>query len=379
MASVDRQLISIYLLTATLMVGYGAIFSLLAEIRDNFGLTSSGIGFVGAAAFASGFVAQLFLSRFADSGYGSLMIQAGLIICIASTCWMAVADSLSEWILSRGALGFGSGIVRPAIRRYIVIRDPASAGRSLGVLTAYETAGFLVGPVIAAILNSTLGLAANFIVLAVLLLIFTPFVFKIEIPSAPRPPGQGILLELIKRPAMQSCIAMGIAFWITIGVFEAIWAVYMSDLGASQVFIGLTMSLFGIPMIFISPRAGEYAQQKGSLNIAVVSIGIAICCMISYGALEHIWLLCIPLLIHAIADAFTMPATQLAVTQASGEDALASGQGLYGAVSMAVGAVTAAAGGILYQEGGAAGVWWASGAAMIFFMIIAWWRGKELR
>ncbi|MBO6658276.1 MAG: MFS transporter [Pseudomonadales bacterium] len=379
MASVDRQLISIYLLTATLMVSYGAIFSLLAEIRDSFGLTSAGIGFVGAAAFASGFVAQLFLSRFADSGYGSLMIQTGLVICIASTCWMAVADSLPEWILSRAALGFGSGIVRPAIRRYIVIRDPASAGRSLGVLTAYETAGFLVGPVIAAILNSTLGLTANFIVLAILLLIFTPFVFKIDIPSAPRPPGQGILLELIKRPAMQSCIAMGIAFWITIGVFEAIWAVYMSDLGASQVFIGLTMSLFGIPMIFISPKAGEFAQKKGSLNVAVVSIGIAICCMISYGILQHIWLLCIPLLIHAIADAFTMPATQLAVTQASGEDALASGQGLYGAVSMAVGAVTAAVGGILYQEGGAGSVWWTSGAAMIFFMMIAWWRGKELR
>ena len=74
-----------------------------------------------------------------------------------------------------------------------------------------------------------------------------------------------------------------------------------------------------------------------------------------------------------------LQATQLAVTQASGEDALASGQGLYGAVSMAVGAVTAAAGGILYQEGGAAGVWWASGTAMVFFMMIAWWRGADLK
>ncbi|MBL6691504.1 MAG: MFS transporter [Pseudomonadales bacterium] len=379
MATVDRQLVSIYLLTATLMVGYGAIFSLLAEIRDDFSLTSSGIGFIVAAAFASGFVAQLFLSRFADSGHGSVMMQTGLIICIASTVWMIIADSLAEWILSRGALGFGAGIVRPAIRRHIVIQDPASAGRSLGVLTAYETAGFLVGPVIAALLNSTVGLSANFVVLAILLAIFTPFVFQLDIPGSPSPPKQGILLELIQRPAMQSCLAMGIAFWITIGVFEAIWAVYLSDLGASQVFIGLTMSLFGIPMIFISPIAGDFAQHKGALNIAIVSIGVAIACMLAYGVLENIWLLCLPLLVHAIADAYTMPATQLAVTQASGEDAIATGQGLFGAVGMAVGAITAAAGGMLYQESGAAGVWWVSGIAMILLMAIAWWRGDELK
>ncbi len=379
MANFDRQLVSIYLLTATLMVGYGAIFSLLAEIRNSFGLTSAGIGFIGAAAFASGFVAQLFLSRFADAGHGSLMMQTGLIICIASTLWMIFADSLTEWILSRGALGFGSGIVRPAIRRYIVLKDPASAGRSLGVLTAYETAGFLVGPVIAAILNTTLGLGANFVVLAILLALFTPFVFTLQITGSVSPPERGILIKLICTPTMQSCLAMGIAFWITIGVFEAIWAVFLSDLGASQIFIGLTMSLFGIPMIFISPWAGELAQRRGTLNIATASIGVSILCMFSYGFIENLWLLCLPLLIHALADAYTMPATQLAVTQASGQDAIATGQGLFGAVGMAVGAATAALSGILYEQSGAAGLWGISGTLMILLMIFAWWRGAQLR
>jgi hypothetical protein len=67
------------------MVGYGAIFSLLAEIRNTFGFSATGVGFIGAAAFISGFIAQLGLSRYADLGYGSLMIKAGLFFCIAAT------------------------------------------------------------------------------------------------------------------------------------------------------------------------------------------------------------------------------------------------------------------------------------------------------
>ena len=375
----DPELIDLYLLTAALMLGYGAIFSLLAEIRDSFGLSNAGVGFIGAAAFASGFVAQLFLARLADIGHGRRMLQIGLAICILSTVWMIFADSLLEWIVSRGALGFGTGVVRPAIRRHIVISNPRAAGKALGLLTACETAGFLLGPVIAAMLNVTLGLPATFILFALMLMAFIPSVMRIQIPGAFEPPARDVMLTLLRQPAMQSCIALGVAFWITVGVFEAIWAVFLTDLGASLMFIGLTMSLFSIPMIFIAPYAGELAHRRGPLNVAVFSLGAAIICMLAYGGLASIWLLCIPLFIHAIVDAFTMPAIQLAVVQASGKNAIASGQGLTGAVSMAVGAITAATGGVLYDQTGAAGLWWISGAAMTLLLIFAWYRGDALK
>lgn len=369
----------LYVLTAILMVSYGAIFSLLAEIRDSFGFSSTGIGFIGAAAFVSGFIAQIGLSRYADLGHGNLMMKAGLLVCIAATAWMVFAVSLPEWIASRGLLGFGAGIVRPAIRRLLVVGDPKKAGYALGVLAAYETAGFLIGPAIAAFINTWFGLSETFIVLTVLLIIVFPLVIGAHVPAAKNPPGKAIVLELIKLPAMQSCLAMGVAFWITIGVFEVIWAIFLSDLGATQIFIGLTMSLFGLPMIFISPRAGSLAQTRGPLNIAILSIGVAIVCMFSYGFIDSIWLICIPLCIHAIADAFTMPATQFAVAKASGEDAIASGQGLFGATGMLVAAVTASASGWLYDSSGASGLWWISASAMILLMLIAWWRGGDLR
>ena len=374
-----HRLIGLYALTVVLMVGYGAIFSLLAEIRNTFGFSATGVGFIGAAAFISGFIAQLGLSRYADLGYGSLMMKAGLLFCIAATAWMVFADSLPEWITSRGALGFGAGIVRPAIKRLVFIDNPANAGYALGVLAAYETAGFLIGPVIAAFVNTWFGLSETFVLLTILLIIVFPLVVGVHVPAAKTPPGKAILFELIKLPAMQSCLAMGAAFWITMGVFEVIWAIFLSDLGATQIFIGLSMSLFGLPMVFISPRAGSLAQRRGPLRVAILSIGVAILCMFSYGFIDNIWVICIPLCIHAIADAFTMPATQFAVARASGEDAIASGQGLFGAIGMLIAAVTASAGGWLYDLSGASGLWWISASAMIVLLLIAWWRGGDLR
>jgi MFS transporter, DHA1 family, multidrug resistance protein len=374
-----HQLTGLYILTAILMVGYGAIFSLLAEIRDSFGFSATGVGFIGAAAFVSGFIAQLGLSRYADLGYGSLMMKVGLLFCIAATAWMVFADSLPEWIASRAALGFGAGIVRPAIRRLVFIDNPTNAGYALGVLAAYETAGFLIGPAIAAFVNTWFGLSETFVVLTILLVVVFPLVIGVQVPAAKIPPGKTIVLELIKLPAMQSCLAMGAAFWITIGVFEVIWAIFLSDLGATQIFIGLSMSFFGLPMIFISPRAGALAQRRGPLRVAILSIGVAILCMFSYGFIDNLWVICIPLCIHAITDAFTMPATQFAVARASGEDAIASGQGLFGAVGMLVAAVTASAGGWLYDLSGASGLWWISASAMMVLMLIAWWRGGDLR
>ena len=109
------QTIGLYVLTAILMVSYGAIFSLLAEIKNIFGFSATGVGFIGAAAFISGFVAQISLSRYADLGYGSTMMKAGLLGCVVGTGWMAFAETLAEWITSRFILGFGAGIIRPCL------------------------------------------------------------------------------------------------------------------------------------------------------------------------------------------------------------------------------------------------------------------------
>ena len=376
--ALSRRLIGIYLLTAVLMVGYGAVFSLLAEIRGAFGFSETAVGLIGGAAFAAGFVAQIALSSLADRGHGGQLLRVGMALAFASMVWMVVAETLTEWLGARALLGFGAGCVRPAVRRFAIIADPARAGAAIGTLAAFETAGFLIGPVLASLMFTFWGLRSTFIVLAVLIAALSPVVVRARIPGAEQP-RQYAMWRLLAKPAMQSSLATGIAFYIAVGVFEAIWAVFMDDLGASQVFIGVTMSVFALPMVFISPRAGAWAQRTGTLTITTGGMAIAIVCMLIYGWVASPWLLCIPLAIHAIADACTMPANQLAVGYASGDDALAAGQGLFGATGMVVATLAAVGSGALYQYAGPAGLWTTSAVVMAVCIAFAWLRGAALR
>ncbi|MDP6469919.1 MAG: MFS transporter [Pseudomonadales bacterium] len=377
--SMQSLLYKLYLLIAVLMVSYGAIFTLLAEIRNQFGFSETSIGLIGGMAFISGFIAQLSVGKRIDQGQGRLVLRLGLALALAGSVWMIFADTLLEWLLSRGLLGFGAGCIRPAVRRLVLIIDPGEVGKNMGLLSSYEMAGFLLGPVAASVVATWSSMYVTFIILSLMLLAMIPIVVRADIPGSEDAELDGIHLELLASPAMRSCLSCGIAFYITVGVFEAIWAVFLADLGASQLFIGLTMSLFAVPMLVVAPRAGTLAQRRGPLNVTIFSIGTAALCMLTYGFLESIILLCIPLAIHSAADAFTMPANQLAVGMASGKRALATGQGLFGAVGMAVSAVAAIGGGMLYEQFGASGLWLFSALLMFVCLIYAWFTGSELR
>ena len=368
---------ALYILSTVLMGGYAAIFTLLAQLRAIFGFTEFEVGAITASAFLAGFFAQITLSRLADTGQGASLMKIGIAVSIIGAGWMCVADSLTAWILSRVLLGFGAGAVRPAMRRLAFVINPAKAGEMLGRLAAWEMVGFLVGPILASVLFELGGITLPFFCLTGVLLAVVPFVLRVTIPGS-EAPLEKPMRALLKRPAMQSCIALGVAFYLAVGAFDALWALFISDLGASQLYIGVTLSLFTLPMILVAPYAGRYASQHNLLRLLTKSLGLAVIMITSYAFIDSIWWICLPLVIHAIADAVSMPATQLAVGKASGETALAAGQGLFGAVGLIVAAVASLGGGYLYQTAGAAAVWITVASAMIVCLAFAYWRGRGL-
>ena len=136
-------------------------------------------------------------------------------------------------------------------------------------------------------------------------------------------------------PAMQATLAAAVAFYLTIGMFEAVWAVLLRDRGAETWLIGLTLSLFTVPMIFLAPIGGRVAQRRGPLRVVVVSLTVATVCTFAYGVLPSLWMLLGVSIIHAVADSFTMPGNQVAAALASPPEQASSAQGLLGATGLA--------------------------------------------
>ncbi len=352
-----------YLLSGAVSTGYGSIYALLADLRDTYGFSEAELGAIAGAGFVSGLIAQLFLARLADRGKAALMVRGGLIAAAAAMVGTSVADHFWTFLLSRILLGLGSGAVAPAIRRIVVTASPERLGANLGRLASFEISGFVLGPVFAAVMAQFLGIRAPFIALAVLYGVALLSSLRLPLSAGPQSEVPRVIRRLLAVPAMRAALASSVAFYITVGTFEAVWAVLLRDHGASTWLIGLTLSLFTVPMIFLAPLGGRLSQARGPMRVAAVSIACATACTFSYGVLPGLWLLLVVSLLHAFADSFTMPANQVAAALAGGAQDASSSQGLLGATGLAAAGISGLLSGYCYEHFGRAALF--TGAAVV--------------
>lgn len=359
------------LISAAMSLGYGSIYTLLADLRDRFGFTGGQLGLIVAAGFFAGFCSQLLLARYADRGHAALMVRAGVVIAALAMVGCAVATEFWAFVLARLLLGLGSGTVGPAIRRIVITHEPEHVGANLGRLASFDVAGFLLGPLIAAIAAEALSIRAPFWFLGAVLFIVLVLTVRLDLTAGTISSPRRAVRDLVTAPAMQATLCMAVAFYVTVGMFEAIWALLLKDHGAETWLIGLTLSLFTVPMIFLAPVGGRVAQRRGPLHVVTVSLLVATGCTFAYGVLPSLWMLLGISLVHAIADSFTMPGNQVSAAVASPPEHVSSAQGLLGATGLATAGATGLLAGVLYEEWGRFAVCTTSATVMVLFLVAA--------
>lgn len=363
-----------YAVTAVLTMGYGSVFTLLAEFRNEFGFSESQLGLIASAGFFAGFAAQVGLAPLADRGRTPQMIRFGVALAAVGMAGMVVADELWMFVASRVVFGLSTGATAPAMRRLLITRDPDAVGTTLGRLTAFDIFGFVLGPALAAVMVEIGGIRLPFIVLVIADVFLLAWVSRLDLRT---PPGDGIrrkTLPLLKIPRIQSALLAGIAFFLTVAYFEATWALLLDDNGAETWLIGLSLSLFTIPMILLAPTGGRIAQQRGHAAVVGWSIAVAALCMLGYGWFDALWVLLALSLVHAVADAFTMPANQVAVATATPPEQLAAGQGLFSASGTLVSGLVAFGAGVLYENEGPELLFTTGSVAMFVLLALSLWR-----
>ncbi len=126
----------------------------------------------------------------------------------------------------------------------------------------------MLGPLVAAVVAQAFGIRAPFVFLAVVFVGVLVLASRLDLNAGVAGEHAGRALRtLLVRPAIQATLAASVAFYLTVGMFEAIWAVLLRDHGAETWLIGLTLSLFTLPMIFLAPIGGRAAQSRGPLRV----------------------------------------------------------------------------------------------------------------
>ena len=360
-----------YVVTAVLIMGYGSVLTLLAEFRSRFGFSESELGVITAAGFLAGFVAQIALAPLADRGRTAQMIPAGVALAAVSMFGMVWATELWAFVLSRVLFGFSAGAVSPAMRRLIIVRDPEQVGQNLGRLTAVEISGFVLGPASAAVMVELGGLRLPFIALGVANAAMLVWIIRLDLRTSANGGTKHKTWPLLKMPRIQAALLGGVAFYLTIAYFETTWAVLLDDLGAQTWLVGTSLSVFTLPMIVLAPTGGRLTQKIGHSAIVGKSITAAAVCTALYGWIDLLWPVLLISLVHAVADAFTLPANQVAIATASPPEQLAAGQGLFSGIGTLVSGIVAYVAGVLYENSGPKILYTTAAAAMLVLLAVS--------
>jgi MFS family permease len=374
----ERDMRWYFLVTGAMALGYGSIYTLLADLRDRFGFTETQLGLIAASGFFAGFVAQVVLARQADRGHAPAMVRTGVAIAALAMVASAVATEFWMFAGARLLLGLGSGMTGPAIRRLVVVRAPDDVGSNLGKQMGYDMGGFVLGPLLAAAAAEVAGIRAPFVLMAVLFGVMFLLVLRLDLHAGEASHEQRVVRGLLRNRPLLATLCAAIAFYITIGTFETVWAVLLRDRGAETWLIGVTLSLFTVPMIFLAPYGGKTAHQRGPIRVVSLSIGTAIVCTFAYGVIPSLWVILLISLVHAVADSFTMPGNQVAVAMAAPPTQVAAALGLLGATGLATAGLVGLVAGAIYEHAGRGVLFTGTAVVMGGFLLAAMRLGREL-
>ena len=368
---------TLYLLQATTALGgmgYGVMFTVLDDFRDKYGITESQLGLIVGVGFITGFLSQILFAPQADKGHAKKLVMAGIVIEIVGTLIMAFGQAFLPLIIGRLLAGFGVGISEPALRRILILSDPERMGQNLGLIVSASVAGFTAGPIISALTADTLGIAAPFLMVAVLLVVVAFGLFNLQFQEAniEDAPTQRLAFDMLRIRPLAGAIVIGLSLFAMIGTFDAVWSVMMDDMKAPTWVANVGISLFAFPMIFLAPRGGRLTQKFGPFKASMVGLSIGAVCLVMYGTLWSPYPMLVIGVIHGVVDGLTVTGGSAAVALVAPRERLASAQGLFGGLQTLMGGIAAVIAGTAYGIIGRATFIWCAGAMLLFIAIGAW-------
>ncbi len=364
------------LLTALFAAGYGVMFTMLNDFRDDYGISESALGLLVAVGFFSSFLAQVLLAPLADRGHARRLVFLGMLCNVAGLLGMAVSERIGTLIVARLVMGLGAGMAIPAARRIVILADPEHLGNNIGLLLTADVGGFAAGPAISAALAGPFGIPAPFLVIAVLTVACLPVIVRVRVDetAVEDAPVERFAFDLLRHRPYTGALALGAAVFLMIGTFDALWVLVLDDLRAADWIANVGITLFALPLMVLGPLGGRLAQRVGPFRLGTVGLSAGALFMFLYGQMTTGAMMMVVAVFHSLNDGLTVSSEGVAVGLTVPAERQAAGQGLLGGVQTIVGGFTALGAGWLYEHHGRTSAYSACGATMLALVAVAYWR-----
>jgi MFS family permease len=353
-----RRRTALYGIVAAVFVsgtGIGSILPILPLYLRERGASYGLVGVIVASALVAQALAQWPAGWLADRVGRREMMVAGLLLAAAASLVFILPVSVAWLVVLRFVQGLGFAAAAPAERAAVADVVPAEElGVAYGWVSAARMSGLIVGPAIGGLL-AVFGRWTVFAATAAALAVAAVVAAIALGPTVRRTAGQlGTALPSLRSErggvALRAVLLLTVGIGLLIGIYDVIWSLFMRAIGASDLVIGLSFSLFALPLVIVTPFAGWASDRWDRRWLALASTVLAALMGPIYPFLRNIPVVMAVGAVEAGLWAFTEPAMNAylmeALPRARGE-----AQGVVGTALSAAMAIGSLAAGALFAIG----------------------------
>ena len=283
------------------------------------------------------------------------------------------ADVGPLWLLAifRTLQGVSSGAYVPALLAALTdLSEPGKRGERFAQMQACEMAGLLIGPALGGAAALWRDSAAFGISGAAVLLGLIPMA-RVPETRAPRPAHQvarfrwwrtrGIIV-----PAF-GLLAVGTIF----SMYDVVWPQYLAARGNSAFVIGLSISLFAVPILLLARRGGRLSDRLDRRKLVPAAMLVTAACAASYPFLRELAIILSVGTLEAVAYVFLEPSLFAVIGDTAPDDSRGAAMGVGGFFQFGGAAFGAALLGALYGVSEGLPFWGGSGILVLAALLCA--------
>jgi MFS family permease len=264
------------------------------------------------------------------------------MIGVAYVLFSSPADLIALRLLE----GASMAAIQPATFAYVADVTPENhRAEVFGLLTAAISGGLLIGPLLGGAVGQARGFVPAYISCTVIEAVAALLaMLYLREPARHEQQAERAALvawrRLLTLPLV-GAYAATLSFQVVMGIFSALWTIWLRDLGASYTYIGVTYTVFALPQLLLGAIAGRAADRIGRAPLLLWAGVLVSLVYAAYGYITNFWLVIALGIFEGVFLVFQQPSVRGLLADASPPDLRGTAQGVAG-LTGAIGAATSA-------------------------------------